>query len=151
MSTVFGIPTLILNFYVSPIGEGQRELTIMKKAIWAYRPILLNSKNSLMLIYDSDIAIVEKGRKLLNGQRINQSLGPYITQQYSQLTVINCTLDVHRGCTRFSCSKWLSNSRLSSCCQNTVFLWMIYTPSESQSPVYFRYFARSIKRYEINP
>ena len=40
----------------------------------------------------------------------------------------------------------LHNSRLSSYCRNTVFLRIIYTPSESQSLVYFRYFARSIKR-----
>lgn len=51
-------------------------------------------------ILDSDIAIVEKGRKLLNGKELpgNKTLGPYITQQYSQLTVINCTSHNISGC-----------------------------------------------------
>ena len=37
-----------------------------------------------------------------------------------------------------------------SYCRNTVFLRIIYTPLESRSLVYFRYFARPIKQYDIN-
>ena len=43
-----------------------------------------------------------------------------------------------------------NNSRLSSYCRNTVFLRIIYTPSLSQSLVYFRYSALPFKRYLIH-